>query len=536
MTQLLLADVDAIQGYIFASSRLREMAGASRLIERWSAVRTREVLAAAAGPNGNWDAGRPPDSRSVDTGAAWEVLVSAGGVLLARLADDVDPIGIEAELRRQFYAHTAGWTIATASVQTGGVKGHLDSSALDELQREIRTVKDFRRQGATPQVRPADRRCRSCAGGAAVKTDDNWDICAACVRKRWARQQLASPLEDCREVRVSSKPWEFDGLADGRQFIAVVVADGDGVGDRWGQLGDADAYRAFSSGLSRTVNAALCGALAECGVATRDGVLQAELAMFGGDDITLVVPGAGGVELAEALCRRFRLEAAKTCLSALDGLTMSAGVAIVKKSHPFQMARELALHCLRRAKAERRVRNTGDGCLDFAVLTAEHPGALGLVLGERYAGYGGQRLCFSGRPYAVDGVSPDQAATLDNRSVVNASALIAASREMRQAVRDADAARGRLAEIDGILRTVSPDETPEAARTRATAAYARVLTRMQQIERDDGDKRAPSGILLAAVNAGKPDDGPWSRDGNGPAIWTPIPDIIELIPYLKGAS
>ncbi|MBK8024611.1 MAG: hypothetical protein IPK19_25095 [Chloroflexi bacterium] len=168
-------------------------------------------------------------------------------------------------------------------------------------------------------------------------------------------------------------PLDFDDLGrtdDEKSFIAVVHADGNGLGRLVSSIGQnyarikdnsryIDALRGFSERVKRASEEALKGTLRTLQDAIgKDGALlyhfsgQAPLTVkrigsqfnlpfrpliFGGDDVTFVCDGRIGIAIALEFIRQFQ---AATAVQFGAPLTACAGIAIVKSHYPFARAYE----------------------------------------------------------------------------------------------------------------------------------------------------------------------------------------------------
>jgi hypothetical protein len=188
-----------------------------------------------------------------------------------------------------------------------------------------------------------------------------------------------------------------DYLSDEAEWVAVVHADGNGLGDvftnfdRYVSAPDSRSYASaisqFSAALDETAAATLAaawdavnrdareGRLAD--VTLLDGTAAVLPLVVGGDDLTFVCDGSVALALTHAYLRRF--ETATSTGVVADTLRrggrpprigVSAGVAIVKRHFPFSLAYELAADLTGEAKSVKRPEHAGpdSSALAFHVL------------------------------------------------------------------------------------------------------------------------------------------------------------------------
>lgn len=208
---------------------------------------------------------------------------------------------------------------------------------------------------------------------------------SAADQRNHGRARMA---EGCGEKAVVTPDRLNDGVDHGG-WIAVIHADGNGIGDIFRLLADVytgdeflDRLKRFSRALDLVTIAAVREAVRrqeERHPGRREWLLPL---IVGGDDVTAVMDGrlafdfavdflrafadqsAGNVEMSRVLNR---INAGADAGASVNGLTASAGIAYVKPHYSFSAAYQLADELCTSAKA---VKHHAPGCggLDFHVL------------------------------------------------------------------------------------------------------------------------------------------------------------------------
>lgn len=169
---------------------------------------------------------------------------------------------------------------------------------------------------------------------------------AQAARARMAGEYGDAVLEDLT-VEVVNAGW-----------VAVVHADGNGVGDLIKHINGVDEYRRFSEELEGATREAFTEAID--GVDGRDWLVPL---IIGGDDITVLCDASRAVDLTRSFLTCFeKATASRPTLSAVSKratgrthLTASAGIAAVKPRYPFHAAYELAAELATSAKDVKRL-------------------------------------------------------------------------------------------------------------------------------------------------------------------------------------
>ena len=255
------------------------------------------------------------------------------------------------------------------------------------------------------------------------------------------RNQWISRVTDCKrkaaenaitaELKTVLKngqrfPIDLDKLggSEGQSYIAVVHADGDGMGKRRNEVIDArqnDAeflhnLRAFSASVSSQSLKALRATLVhlqealprlktDLSVDTLK-ILPIRPIVYGGDDLTFVCDGRLGLNLAALYLQEF----SKRKIRVLDGwesMSACAGVAIVPRKFPFAQAYNFADDLCKAAKKRRRdgdrERSWSDkdpsSWLDFHLIQEGATKSITALRDEQYRSLEGARL--HKRPYQV---------------------------------------------------------------------------------------------------------------------------------------
>lgn len=153
-------------------------------------------------------------------------------------------------------------------------------------------------------------------------------------------------------------------------WIAVVHADGNGIGDIIATIDDLHTYREFSKSLEAATHAAFVAAVDS--LAEQDWLIPL---IVGGDDVTFLCDGRLALTMTRAYLTEFERATAQLVGDLvgksgeqLTHLTACAGIAFVKPNFPFHAAHELAEELCRAAKKTTKVRAAQRSSYDFHVL------------------------------------------------------------------------------------------------------------------------------------------------------------------------
>ncbi len=393
MTQAVMLglDVHGIQGYLFSTAKLREVIGASRIIEDFTGgaednvprVVLRTILKLDECKTG------------VPTGDRWFISIRLGGGVVRLLLPN-------AALAHEFVKHASAWAIEhaaglqfdAASVAFDPIQGDFDKSMVELIER-IQHERMQARGGCAFNGFPFSAPCVQTSDAAAgYGSGTNERLCDASLDKRdyqvatdskdiWASTLQGAAILQLPGIHDPKRPFVFDteelAATDANgAYMAVVALDLNNLGEIGKQRASSQrgvaAARAFHD-FTREVTAATRSAFREAldSMASHDrrsfvavedsialhGRLPIRPLVFGGDDLTFVMHAGLAIDFTHSI------------LTALDasGFKGAAGIALVKAKSPFSRAIDLAESLVASAKGAGRDQSR----IDFMLCSGEIP-------------------------------------------------------------------------------------------------------------------------------------------------------------------
>ncbi len=399
---LVAVDTAGIQSYIFGSNRLKENIGASYLVKQATEDWAFEALESTPSSHNvirDDRAGGKFDDRKIEAdGLDAEVLYAGGGNFVALFRDAQAVRDFTQTLSRKVLIDAPGLRLDIHQEPfewTGTGLG----KAVGKLLQNMKQARGRKAVSGPLMGLGVTVMCQATALPAVEVVRDpdgnrqyvSAEVCAKLEAADRANDWLFHELSPGQGY---DYPLDLDDLGRSigeRSYIAVVHADGNGMGQIIREIGgeqDNRAYiarmRQFSEqvkAISTTSMQAVIKLLKDktlegmCIPGTRtvsdlEFSLNADKKMllpirpivFGGDDTTFVCDGRIGLSLAVTYLRTFETEAQKKGLA----LSACAGIAIVKSRYPFARAYQLSEELCDQAKKFRR--NTfknGGGALDW---------------------------------------------------------------------------------------------------------------------------------------------------------------------------
>lgn len=420
MKYLVVGDVDQIQSYVFASSRLRAIRGASALLE--TAVKKFVQDETSRGVNCfRWHGGQ---------------VIATLDVTLPDEADEFCA-RLEESVRRESKGEAS---ITTACVEYDGTEFQ---KKLKQAFRCVHTEKDGRQTfgpaNAALVTNPYYRRCSLLPTQPASSHtvvgevgDQEGRYLSNAAAARWeAVKYIEFDEELLKRLGVSDckLPYQIDDLWEQEEggYMGFIAADGNSIGQMLEVIPNEGLYHDFSNAMYELLLEAISKAASDAGIRRfkfgkrkktkrGDGQRVAKYlplipVIVAGDDLSLLVRAEHALPLAEKLCQRFaelskgydpiqqvinlfcRDESYRAAARQIfpqrfangelksesdqtwdecQPLTLSVGVAIAKHNFPISVYRRLAAELRDEAKQRSRQRGpraqTG-GMIDFAVIT-----------------------------------------------------------------------------------------------------------------------------------------------------------------------
>jgi hypothetical protein len=387
---LVMTDVDAIQTYLFSSIWLSTIAGASQIVAN-NDRQIKKIVGALEGTT----------------------LFSAGGAGLVLLPGETDDVA--KEFIRQ----------ATTAFSQASVAGHLSTSAPIDRRNHPSFSKardaaaeslEFHKRLGHPVgeagVFPMTRRCDACGNEAVTQSrrfgDETHWLGPACLAKWEARDRswlnLLTVQPEWTGLRREHLAEDFNVLA-GNDYLAVIVADVNGVGVRLRTIQSPFEFTSFSKGMAEAVRSALSAALLEAVAPGREAILTGEAKLpvqvlyHGGDDIVVACRGKLALPLMQTLVETFAVQAHEDWAEGKP-LGMSAGVVLTHPKFPFRTAHRIAERLLAEAKRTARAEGWSSGAVDFAIVSESYATA-DAILADRLIKAEESSLSLTGRPLNV---------------------------------------------------------------------------------------------------------------------------------------
>lgn len=388
MRYLLAAEADKIQEFIFRSSRLREVVGASQMLSRFC------------------EEGAPPLFEKHGGNPDTDIFVNDGGSFrIVFHGDDAEnrARAFGADLAELYRLSVIGSFSVAEPVQWE------DSfqKANEEAGRALRRVKSHR-TGAVAEIHmPYVAFCASCGVGLAeahgrlIKEPTNAReryLCATCQTKAQARDMRTGFLHNFLVEITGSEdnlghfatPEDADDVAayDLRKqnYVAYLVADGNGMGKTFGQCDEVQ-IKTLSEGLTGSVLSSLAEVTGKliAKVERHSNKYGQEIVpvlplILGGDDLFALIPSAYALDFARQFCLAYE-EKIGELTKEIGGPkpTVAAAVVICKSKYPYALAHRRAHHLLEEAKRQ---------CKQLAAKKDVHLSAVNfeVILGNRLAG------------------------------------------------------------------------------------------------------------------------------------------------------
>ena len=322
------ASVQGIQAFIFQTNKLKEIVGASALVE-------------------NLCKGFFEDE--FDVGKESFITQTAGNIKCIVGENKCKDIVRRFPMLAMQYA--PGITISQAVIEMSGDKP--TKKEVNELEKKLRIQRNR-------QVMPFDvgymglERARR-TGGVGVEYEKNEVIDSSTKAKIGRRKKDTLKLfEEIAggdvKIEASQVPFDLKHITgkDENSWIAIVHADGNSIGKVVQDIKPGD-FKNFSKNLQKATTAAAKTAFKSLGIRLNDKMKMYPIrpVILGGDDLTVIIRADLALKFTEEYLKAFEEE---TEGKLNQRLTACAGIAYIKQNYPFHYGVDLAEALTKEAK------------------------------------------------------------------------------------------------------------------------------------------------------------------------------------------
>lgn len=358
MKYLYGAAVQGIQNFIFQTNELKDIVGASELVENICTVKFEELLKKHLQKDFN--------SLEEDENA----IINAAGNIKYIFESEEECASVVKEFPKVIIQYAPGITISQAVVEYNQNQDF--SVIVDELEQKLRAQRNRPMQSTTLGLMGILRSRRT--NLPVVEKERNRDgqidyLDAATLAKRYhvkhgQKMEKRNVIKLAKEAfgMMNLKPEEvaldIDDMTGFNDWVAVIHADGNGLGQVVQKIGSKkDEYKRFSRKLDKATKAAAIVAFNSLAKNHNWNIIPIRPIVLGGDDLTVICRADLALDYVTAFIENFEKY---TAFDELDGvflnnekkLTACAGIAFIKSSYPFYYGYSLAEALCTRAKAD----------------------------------------------------------------------------------------------------------------------------------------------------------------------------------------
>ena len=372
-------DTDRIKDYVFATGRLKEIRGASAILDE---LNRKDMI-----------------DKSRQFGA--ETIYANGGSGMFTVPETSAEAFIQAvEKEYRLRTRTGSITSVVAQLPAGFTNQDNIQPYLQTLMYRLRAKKDENAAHQNLLTHPFLRTCDSCGDAYAsqsIRDPEPELICVSCEYKREKNREIQTDIEAvisgeaeedldyklwyrllgdlAREgysMTGKDSPQDFNDLGEMSEpanYMGLIYADGDSMGKVFETLRNLDEVKKFSKVVDHAIYQSVHKAILTY-LLPGEKCFPFDILMLGGDDLVMVTTADKAVEVSMKITETFS-ELTQKGLG--ERFTLSAGVAIAHASFPFSSLLNLAEQALKFSKKQavkrkRRGQEITEGLINFIVV------------------------------------------------------------------------------------------------------------------------------------------------------------------------
>ena len=425
---LVAMDTDHIKGYVFGTDKLKEIRGASSLLDYLNRKRMVDL------------------ARSLDLSFSEEQIIYANGGSGLFVVDAEKADNFCQQVQQDFKNSSGDGATITCFVQK------LPEDAPEELEAllkyplaktlalmrySLRRAKDHLADFIAFPSHPYMRLCDSCGieyvyeqKEDSTKDDSTRELekeirdpgeedelyCVSCTKKRERDNHVKKiirrvikdehePIEDehlwvrllrdlhNRQYKIpqgTERPRDFNVFQEfkgGKDYFGLIYADANGMGSKIEECETLEQYEKFARKIDEAIYEAVCFAIIKhLKIADHEKptdklqhkhLFPFDILLLGGDDIAMVVPATVALDVASTLAKKFYEEANKGIDKEDEKHSLSVGVVLSPVKYPFGLLQDLVEGTLKFAKKRSSMPGTssayktqyGDTSINFMTVT-----------------------------------------------------------------------------------------------------------------------------------------------------------------------
>lgn len=348
------ASVQGIQGFIFQTNKLREIAGASELVEQ---ICTTTFFDTAGITSNNEN-----------------IMLAAAGNIKYVFTDKTACEAFVKVFPKAVMEMASGITISQAVVE---FKGEVSNATTQELEDRLRIQRNKAIQIPSANLMVSEI-ARSTGGAGIEFRKDRGDIESKAIdlaqkhkldSAHLGAKSLLKKIVGSSESLIKKFPFEMDEIAESDldNWVAVVHADGNNLGIKIMKMVEIlngnktqQAIKEFSKILNDSTVQAARDAFNAVIYTKKEGKYPFRPVVLGGDDLTAIIRGDLAIEFTKIFLAQFekhtttnfQVFAREYGLEKLfgNGLTACAGIAFIKATYPFHYGVKLSESLCKDAK------------------------------------------------------------------------------------------------------------------------------------------------------------------------------------------
>ena len=394
-TYLAMLDINGIHDYIFGTNKLREMRGASILLDNLNRVQSIKIL---------------EDKKYITKKNNFDCIIANGGIIKIGFKNGDEAEEYINDLKALFNEKASGVGITVEISKKDN--SWSEEQWIDHSERKLQKKKLYKQIKNQTLTSGYFKTCQACGIYPAEEKDEDRFVCKVCNQKiqmasEYQKMEVYNQYEKRYNIKYPDEKFDIEKLpkkfsdigliSNPNRYIGFIYADGNKMGKHIEKIKSFDGLKKFSNQVDKaTIDSSVTAIMNNL----KKG-LDFQIILAGGDDLIIAVPAQKAISVAIDFCEEFNKQFYDQKED--DRVTTSAAVILCHDTMPIKNILESAEGLLKNAKSKGAKEEKNISYIDYLVTSGSALGDPISIRNNELKEYEfNGRISLTMRPYSIE--------------------------------------------------------------------------------------------------------------------------------------